>query len=456
MKKPAIKPMAHQKLSLKHARANPVVFDTSSPGTGKTAVRIWAFAERRRAGGGCALILAPKSLLKSAWADDFKKFAPDITTSVAYAENREEAFATEADAYITNVDAVKWLIKQKKPFWQKFDELIIDESPAYKHPNSQRSKAVASIADRFTYRACLTGTPNGNTILDVWHQVYLLDKGQRLGPSFYGFRNSVCAPKQVGRNPHAIQWADKEGAEEAVFGLINDITIRHKFEECVDIPATHVYTMDYTLTRKQRKAYDIMYQDQVLPMMKAGTITAVNAAAVTTKLQQIASGSVYDNDGNPTLIDTARTELVMDLVEARKHSLVFYLWDHQLQSLVKDAESRGISYAVINGSTSDKDRGAIVNAYQLGRYQVLFGHPLAVAHGLTLTRGTTTIWACPTPNLEWFEQGNSRQYRIGQKQKTEVIVILAEDTVEQRIYHEILMPKSGRMTTLLDLFATWK
>lgn len=444
--------MAHQKKSIAFHKKEPVVFDMSDPGTGKTFVRIMVFAERRRKGGGCLLVLAPKSLLLTAWAADFAKFAPDMKVSVAFADNRAEAFATDADVYITNTDAVRWLALQKKPFFGKFSDLVVDESPAYKHPTSMRSRAAAKIAVHFKYRTMMTGTPTGNTILDIWHQAYLLDGGARLGPSYFSFRNAVTTPIQVGRKANMVNWVDKEGAEEAVFGQLADITIRHKLDECTDIPQQHVYPLTYKLPTKQRKAYDLLFETNLLQMAK-GKLTALNAAAQVGKLQQIASGAVYDNDRTTHVIDNTRAETVMDLIDARKICLVFFFWEHQRDQLVAAAEKRGFANCVIDGSTPDAERDAFIKRYQLGQYRVMFAHPTTLAHGATLTAGTTTIWASPTANLEWFVQGNARQRRIGQKAKTEVIVLVGENTVDERIYHDILMPKGKRMTSLLDLFA---
>lgn len=456
MKKPAVKPFAHQKKSLKHACTTPIVFDTSDPGTGKTGVAIWDFAERRRADGGCALILAPKSLLISTWFNDFKKFAPDMVVSVATAENRTEAFTKEADVYVTNTDAAKWLADQKDKFFKRFDTLIIDESSGYKHHTSARSKAAGKISKHFAYRRLMTGTPNGRSITDVWHQAYLLDGGQRLGSSFYAFRNSVCQPTQVGRNEKAIQWNDKDGAEEAVFGLLSDIVIRHKFEDCVDIPENHRYELTYKLLPKHRKAYDQIAETQMLFIQgqKDPAVLAINAAVVAGKLLQAASGSVYGVVGDAITLDPGRYTMILDLVEARKHSLVFFHWKHQRDALIAEADKRGINFCVLDGNTSDRDREEMIVGYQAGVYQVMFAHPKSAAHGLTLTRGTTTIWASPTPDLEIFEQGSKRQHRMGQTLKTETISILAEGTVDERIYHDILMPKKKRMNNLLDLFAT--
>jgi SNF2 family DNA or RNA helicase len=448
------KAFAHQLKSLKHDLTTDVVFDTSSPGTGKTYVAIKAFERRRKKKTGCALILAPKSLLRSTWAADFKKFAPGLTVVVATAEVRESTFAEKADAYVTNIDAVKWLAKQPKSFFAKFDTLIIDESSAYKHATSQRSKAVAKIAKYFKYKRAMTGTPNGRTITDVWHQVYLLDEGARLGRSFFAFRNSVCTPTQVGCSDKAIRWDDKDGAEEAVFGLLSDIVIRHKFEDCVDIPANHRYTLEYELSAKQRKAYEQMETTQMLWLKgKEPSVIAVNAAVVANKLLQIASGAVYGVVDDPVLVDDGRYKMVLDLVEERKHSLVFFHWKHQRDALAAEADKRGITFAIIDGTVNEHERDRIVTAYQAGAYQVIFAHPRSAAHGLTLTRGTTTIWTSPTYDLELFEQGSKRQHRMGQTQKTETITIIAPGTIDERAY-EILQKKNARMKNLLDLFAT--
>lgn len=447
---------AHQLLSLQHDAKNSAVFDCSDPGTGKTFVRIMAFAKRRAAGSGAMLVLAPRSLLRSVWVNDIQKFAPHLTVSVADAANREDAFDADADVYITNVDASKWLADHRKNFFDRFSELVIDESTAYKHHSSLRSKAIAKISPYFEHRCCMTGTPNSNSITDVWHQVLILDGGQRLGRSFYKFRDSVCSPKQVGANANALKWTDKEGAEEAVFGLLSDIVIRHQFEECVDIPPNHQYVVDYALTKKQQRAYDELEIDQMMTLRgKTPAVLAINAAAVATKLLQVASGAVYDGTGKYVLVDTARYEMIIDLVEQRKHSLVIFLWKHQRDALVAEAEKRGVKYAVLDGGSSDKDRDNIVKGFQAGVYQVIFGHPKTVAHGFTLTRGTATIWSSPTYDLEHFKQGSKRMHRLGQTKKTETIVIVAKGTIDEKAW-ELMEGKNARMTNLLDLFNTAK
>ncbi len=447
------KPFKHQLASLKHEEKTPIVFDTSDAGTGKTGTCIFAFSKRRAAGGGCALILGVRSTLRSVWAADFKKFAPHLKISVAAAENREEAFAVEADAYITNHDAAKWLAKQPASFFKRFDDLFIDESSAFKHYTSQRSRAMLKIVKHFKHRRLMTATPNSNTIVDVWHQALLLDGGKRLGSLFFPFRQSVTTPVQTGKSKNMVEWVDREGAEEAVFGLLSDIVIRHRLDDCADIPPNHKYTITYEMPEKQRRAYAEMEATQLLNLGKAGGITAINAAAVATKLLQVASGAVYSSPDKYHVIDTGRYEMILDLCESRVHPLVLFLWKHQRDLLGAEAEKRGHTYAVFDGNTSDKERLAIIEAYQRGAYDVIFAHPKTMAHGQTLTAGTSTIWASPTHDAEWAVQGSSRQRRIGQTKKTETIVVIAEGTKDEWVYENV-MNKQGRMESLQSLFAS--
>ena len=446
-----LKPMKHQLKTMKLMDSTDILYDMSDPGTGKTFVQISAYIKRIKKDPHCALIIAPKTLLRTTWEDEFKKLAPQIVCSVAVAENREKAFAAKADVYITNTDAVVWLVKQKPAFFKRFGTLVIDEVSSFKHVTSGRSKALNKIKKYFKYRSVLSGTPNSNTICDVHNPVAILDDGKRLGQSFYGFRSSVCAPEQIGPSPNMLKWHDKEGAEEVVYGLIADITIRHKFSDCIDIPETSHRSLTYHLTTKQKKVYLDMEKTQVALLKKDIVVSAINAAVVANKLLQIASGAVYESTDNYHIVDTGRYEMIMDLVEERHHPLVFFLWRHQRDELVKLAETRGLKYCVIDGNASSKERDDMVRHYQAGFYDVMFAHPKSAAHGLTLTRGSLIIWASPTYDLEAWMQGNARQARKGQLNKTEIIGILAEGTIEMKVY-ERLMEKNSRMFNLLNLF----
>ena len=430
------------------ARHNGHIFATGN--TGKTRTQIEAYVQRRKVGGGRALVVAPRSLLRSAWQQDFNKFAPWVRTVVATADKRDKAFAVAADVYIINTDGVTWLAKQKPEFFKDFDTLIIDEISSFKHHTSQRSKAINKIKGHFRYRYGLTGTPDSNTIADLWHPIYILDNGQRLGTSFYHFRQSVCTPQQTGPGPAMVKWVDRPRAEHAVGPLLADITIRHKFEDCIDIPPNYQYPIPYFMSTKQEKVYKDMAKNAMVQLNSGQIVSTVNAAGLTTKLLQIASGAVYNEDGTYSIIDTGRYERIGELVSERKHSVVFFNWVHQKEELIKEFKAKGITYVVVDGTTTDKDREEAVRLFQAGFYRVFLGHPQSVAHGLTLTKGTTTIWANPTYNLEHWLQGNRRIYRAGQTERTETIVLLAPGTIENRVFTR-MTEKGEKQTSLLEI-----
>lgn len=445
-----MKPREHQKQSLAHNETTDVVFDCSAPGTGKTAVRIWAYLARHKLHKHKMLVLCPRTIMRAVWESGIHEIAPHLRVAVADAKFRKKLNPADYDVYIANHDAVKWLATQPAGFWQGFREIVIDESTAFKHQTSQRSKALTKIVKRFKWRAALTGTPNSRSITDVWNQVYVLDEGKRLGRSFFMFRNTCCIPRQIGPSANAVKWEDREGIEETIFSLLNDIVIRHRLDDVAEIPPMHTWSLHYELTPKQARIYKQMEDTQIAALGKQ-TITAVNAASVATKLQQIASGAVYTDDKIQQQIESSRYELILDLAQERKHPLVFFLWKHQRDALVQEAEKRGLAYAVIDGESSDNERTEYVASYCRGEYDVMFAHPKSTGHGLTLTKGTSIIWASPTYDVEWYEQGSIRQRRLGQTEKTENLIIVGKGTIDEEVL-EIMQGKNKRMQSLLHLF----
>lgn len=437
---------AHQERTVEKLKQTPILYDMSDAGTGKTRAHLQAFWDRRQAGGGKALVVATKSILQAAWGNDIDKFFPGMRYAVAYAHNRERAFRQDVDVYITNHDAATWLATHTK-YLAGVDTGLGDEATAFKNAGTQRSKALKKVFQPLTYKAMLSATPNPNTVLELWHPVLLLDGGQRLGASYWKYRSIVCEPVQNGPRPEHIEWVDKPGVEAAVFDLLSDITIRHKLEECISIPENFVTPIYFDLPKAARMHYEDMAQQAAI-IVGDKTITAVNAATVAQKLLQIAAGAMYDGQGGYVVLDTGRTEMVMDLVEERRHSLVLFLWKHQRDLLVEEARKRGLTHAVIDGETNNVND--IVDDFQAGNLRVLFAHPKSAGHGLTLTRGTSTIWTSPTWNSEWYEQANHRIYRNGQTERTETIHVCAKGTLDERVYGA-LHKKMTSMNLLREL-----
>lgn len=446
---PTLWPHQQQTKSFFECRAGG--FDLSDPGTGKTRAHIEVYRARKKRGR--LLVLCPMTLMAAAWGMDFERFAPELTVSFAYAANREQAFALDTDVVVLNIDGVKWLAdKANTKYLAGFSDLIVDEFTAYKNPTSQRSKAIAAISKWFDRKYLLSGTPTPNSVMELWHPALIVDGGKRLGTSYYKLRNTVQTPTQIGPSAQHLQWTDKPGAAQAIDELLSDITIRHAFEDVMThVPPNHRDTKVFDLNKKTRAIYDKMENDCVIALQDK-VVSAVHAASLRTKLLQIASGAVYggDEEGEYQVVDRQRYELIADLVEERGHSVVFFNWRHQRDELSAEFKSRKLAFAVIDGTTPQRDRDTIVRDYQDGVYQTVLLHPRTGAHGITLTRGDTTILASPIYEADLLKQAMHRIYRGDQNKVTNTILVQAKDTVEELVYARLL-EKEGRMLDLLDL-----
>ena len=442
---------AHQTSMANFGNEHELVLNTSDPGTGKTRGTLMAYEKRfNRGAANKLLVVAPLSILRASWADDIERFTT-LTYRIATQpeKNRHQAFSDEVNVVMINHDGIKWLAKNLD-YLDGFTDLVIDEFTAYKNRTSARSKAMLKVSLSFKHKTLLSGTPLPNTVLDMWHPMIILDGGARLGSKYFKFRSQVCTPEALGYQDH-VKWVDKVGAPSAVADAVSDLNIRYKFEDCVDIPPNNVTMMLVDMPKAVLDAYKEMESDSTLRGQDGGlVISAIHAGARTKKMLQILSGTVYNEAGVAVPVHNDRYEMVMQLVEERPHSLVAFNWKHEREALTKLAEKYKHSYAVIDGTVSASKRAEIVKEFQEGTIKVLFCHPQAAAHGLTLTKAATTIWCTPTYSSEQFQQFNRRIYRIGQTVRTETICIAARNTKEINVY-EKLNEKISRSDGLLDI-----
>ena len=433
------KPFTHQRETIDFLHQTPRAFIASTMGTGKTYSIIADIEKRIQANPKeKVLVIAPKSLVHSVWQNDINKFAPHLTCTIALApeKKRRASFEKRVNIYITNTDATTWMAKNLPPsYFKDFSTIILDESTSFKHL-SARTKALHKLRKHFPIRRCLSGTPTAGPLTDLYYQYFFLDDGKMLGLRFNDYKYQVQYAIQTGPQPNMVKWVNKPGKEEVVAYILKDITIRHVLEDVVDMPARISYSMGFKPNATTLRAYKAL-KATARAQLKTGNINAVNAAALTTKLLQTLSGAVYDEEGKPHLVDPQRYELIMDLVDQTDHSVVFYNWTSQRLHLMELATKNKVNATFIDGTVNDKERHQRVNDYQAGKYKTIFLQVKAAAHGLTLTRATTTIWSCPTYLADYYIQANARIYRIGQKKRTTVINVEAEGTLEKRVYENL-------------------
>lgn len=440
-----------QKLTTKFMANTPRCFNHNDPGTGKTIATIDAFTQSR---GGRMLVLAPLSILEPSWGGDVRKVG-GLSYEVAHGtpDKRLKALKSGADIVVTNHDAVNWLVQDKK-LLSSFTHVCVDEYTAFKNRSAKRSKAMQQIANTVENLALLNGTPGAMSLCDMWFPALMLDRGMRLGTSFWAYRSQVCKPVQSGPRAEHIEWVDRQEAIADVADKLKDITIRYTLDECEDMPENVVTDMFLPMPKWLETHYKQMQQDAYLEM-NGQIITAIHAGAKAQKLLQILSGAIYSPQGDPVRIHTERYELAADLVEAREQCVIAYNYRHELEGLQNVFSRRGIPIGYINGGASRQHREKAVDDFQTGKSRAILLQPQSAAHGLTLTAGTTTIWTSPPPSAELYIQVNARIHRKGQTRRTETIRLGYHNSAEVKLYKR-LEQRLDNLTDFLNFMVQFR
>lgn len=378
------------------------------------------------------LIIAPKRVAESTWVDELETWAHvrKLTASVVLGteKQRKEALAAKADLYIINRENVAWLVHVGG--WN-FDCVVIDELSSFKSHQSLRFKSLRKVLPRVDRIIGLTGTPSPNGMLDLWSQVYLLDGGKRLGKFIGAYRNKYF--KEGRRNGHIVyDYVLREGAEQEIRDKISDICISMSKEDYLSLPKRIDRIVQVRIDCLDK--YKEFEREQVLTLGDGSALTAANAAVVSGKLQQFASGAVYDEDGKVHEFHTAKLEACKELIEASNSPvLIAYAYRHERDRLVKELGARELLGA--------ED----VQAWNRGDVPVLIGHPASMGHGLNLQHGGhTIIWYGLTWSLELYMQLNARLDRQGQTKPVVVHHLVAKGTIDERVLKAIKGKKESQ------------
>lgn len=378
-----------------------------------------------------ALVIAPKRVAESVWSAEIDKWSHlrglKISKVIGTPKQRLAALRVRADIYMLGRDNVAWLCGEYGGNMLPFDMLVIDESSSFKNPKSNRFKALKMVQPSFKRVVILTGTPAPNGLIDLWSQIYLLDRGERLGKTITSYRSEYFNPGK--RNGHIVyNYNIQKDGETRIHEKIDDICIAMKAEDYLDLeePINNIIKIEFPNAVK--KQYLDFERDQVLEMFAdAEEISAVNAAALSTKLQQFANGAIYDEDKNYHVIHDLKLDVVDEIVEAAggKPVLIAYTYKHDLERLMerlKKYNPRKLK--------TDQD----IQDWNDGKIQIMIMHPASGGHGLNLQDGgNNIIWFGQNWSLELYQQFNARLARQGQKNVVVINRLVMEGTVDEDI-----------------------
>ncbi|HEY9059201.1 MAG TPA: DEAD/DEAH box helicase [Pseudobacteroides sp.] len=372
------------------------------------------------------LVIAPLRVARDTWPAEIEKWdhLKGLTFSVAVGSEiqRKAALMQKVHIHLINRENVDWLINESDlPF--DYDMVVIDELSSFKSYSAKRFKSLMKVRPTVKRIVGLTGTPSSNGLMDLWAEFRLLDMGKRLGRFITHYRSNFFDPDK--RNQQMVfSYKPKVGAEDAIYRLISDITISMKSTDYLQMPECLNNRVEVTLSEKELKAYNSLKQDLVLSL-KGEEIDAVNAAALSNKLCQMANGAVYGESKQVFQIHDRKLDALEDLLESAngKPVLVAYWFKHDLDRIQKRFKVREIK--------TSKD----ISDWNNGNISVAVIHPASAGHGLNLqSGGSTLIWFGLTWSLELYQQTNARLWRQGQTSDTVVIHhIITKDTIDERI-----------------------
>jgi len=371
------------------------------------------------------LVIAPLRVARDTWPAEIEKWdhLKGLTCSVAIGSEaqRKAALLKRAQVYIINRENVDWLVnKSGLPF--DFDMVVIDELSSFKDNGSKRFKALRKVRPGVRRIVGLTGTPSSNGLMDLWAEIGILDMGQRLGRYITHFRNNYFMPDK--RNQQMVfSYKPRPGAEEAIYRLISDITISMKNTDYLKLPELVMNEIPVRLSENEMACYQTMKRELVLSL-KGREIDAVNAAALSGKLLQMANGAVYDENGGVAYIHDRKLDALEDVIEAAngKPVLVAYWFKHDLERILHRFPAEKL------------DSTASIRRWNNGEIQLAVIHPASAGHGLNLQAGgSTLVWFGLTWSLELYQQTNARLWRQGQKDTVVIHHIITKGTIDEDV-----------------------
>lgn len=392
------------------------------PGMGKTSITLTALSHLiDRFEVGKALIVAPLRVVQSVWEQEARKWShlAHLTFSkiLGTPKQREEALSREADIYLINYENLPWLIEK---FGFVFDAAVFDEASKMKSHKAKRFKLFKRVRHLIDRVWLLTGTPASNSLLDVWALAYAIDKGERLGRTFTGFRDRYFVSDY-----HGYNWSLREDADQKIYDRLEDICLSLTAEDYLDLPPRMDNLIGIDLPERVRDQY-VFLEREFLAILDDETVEVLHAAALTNKLLQFANGAIYtDEVKNWKAVHDAKLTALSELIDGTTGPL---LVAYNYQTDAKRICAQFPQAEVLGRDPQTIDR------WNSGEIPLLLAHPASAGHGLNLQHGGhTVVWFGLNWSLELYQQFNARLYRQGQTRPVVVHHLVVRDTVDETV-----------------------
>lgn len=431
--------MAHQRNAVETSRTHPRYALYWEPGVGKTIAILAMVADAIASGfTGRVVVLAPKSILSSAWLNDARHF-PAVRSSVVWADTpakRKKQIAADSHIFITSYEMFKKHAADFISVGVKW--LVIDECSKVKNHDTQITKLCIWFAAQMQRVNLLSGTPAPNGAHEYVPQLFILAPTLFHTTNFYRVANHYFSPvkRMIQGKERIIGWSLQAGRKQEFYDKLKQYSWALTREECIELPAEHNIIRKVELSEQEADAYLTMLERLRLEL--AGETIRVRANAKIMKLRQLCSGLMYA-DNELKILGASKLDALSDLLDELAHEQVV-IWAEftaEIDAIMALLDARGASAARIDGTVNDPaTRTAAINRFQQGKaggLQYLVCHPAAAGHGVTLTAAANDVYFSLSYSYETHDQARARIYRKGQDRKCVHYYLIAAGTIDEVI-----------------------
>lgn len=410
-------------------------------------------------------MIAPLRVVMTSWPNEIAKWEDfnDMTYTLVHGDRRK-AMELDRDIYLMNVEGMnspEWCAEnlnasKKRPRWgpnpyakgwlrKKKVMLVVDESTRFKSASSLRFQYLKTYLPFIPVRTILTGTPQPNSVEDLFSQCYITDEGKDLGKFITHFRNTYMQRGDyVGKYvalPHSLPAIAKKIAPTTVQAQDDDDDLpTREIDLWVEMPPDIK-----TIYNKLKRDFIVEIGDDV--------VMTPNAGVLFNKLRQLAQGALYMGDeGRWEELFPDKIYTLINVLEELNGEPLFALYQYRHDYMRLEREM-GSTIPRVGAGISAKLGAMYCNEFSAGQHPLLLGHPLSVAHGIDGLQNNchNVLWLGVGPSWEDYYQANLRIARQGTKaEQTNIYRVLTNCAVEKACL-KMVERKRGDEASLLGL-----
>lgn len=412
---------------------NPQAALFADPGTGKTAITLMALSVLKSKGllGGPVLVTSPLRIASIVWPDEIAKWDQfgHLTYRLLHGRKKADRAGEPADIHLINNEGLAWA--DKSGALDKYKMLVIDEISKYKSWSSGRTKILKNRLPQFDRRCGLTGTPTPKSMMDLFSEMHLIDRGQSLGRYITHYRTRYFVDKGWGTYP---DWQLRDGAGEQIKDRIAPWCYRLDGQELLDMPPLICNDISVDIPKK--------YKNKSIEALVEMGLDVFSGAQAYMMSRRFAGGVVGGE-----VVHTAKLDALRDIVDELQGKPVMVGYYYRDEG---DALRERFGCPTIDGRTTMDQTVEIVDKWNRRGIPILGVQPAAMGHGLNMqTGGNDFVWYSLTDNQDDYYQAIRRIYRQGVTGAVRVHRLIARGTVDSAMVRA-LDSKTNSQSALLD------